>query len=52
MQFGGARRSLEGHWWSLGAAGGLPGGFRAQKECVRKLRKRRFWPPGAMRGGF
>ena len=31
--------------WSPGAARGLPGGFRVQKECVGKLRKRGFSAP-------
>ena len=52
MQFGGARWSLGGLGWSLGAARGLPGGFRAQKDCFRKLRKWCFLPPGINRGGF
>ena len=38
MQFGGAMWSLGGPGWSPGAARGLPGGFRAQKEYVGKLR--------------
>ena len=38
--------------WSPDAAGGLPGGFGAQKECFGKLRKSSFMPPGANRGGF
>ena len=38
--------------WSLGAARVFPGGYRAQNECVRKLRKRWFLCPGIKRGGF
>ena len=45
MQFGGARWSLGGPGWSPDAAGGLPGGFGAQKECFGKLRKRGFSAP-------
>ena len=52
MQFGGARWSLGGPGWSPGAARGLPCGFRVQKECFGKLRKRYFLLPGANRGGF
>ena len=52
MQFGGARWSLGGPGWSPGAARGLPGGFRAQNECLKKLRKSRFLAPGAKMGGF
>ena len=36
--------SLGGSRWSPDASRGcLPGGFRAQKKCFRKLRKRRFF---------
>ena len=52
MQFGGARWSLGGPGWSPGAARGLPGGFRAQNECLKKLRKSRFMASGAKMGGF
>ena len=52
MQFGGARRSLGGPGWSPSAAEGLPGGFRAHKECLDKFRKRCFLPPGCKMGAF
>ena len=52
MQFGGARWSLGGPGWSPGAPRGLPSGFRAQNECLKKLTKRCFLPPGAKMGGF
>ena len=38
--------------WSLGAARGLSGGYRAQTEGFRKFGKRCFLPPGAKRGGL
>ena len=37
--------------WSLGAARGLPGGYRAQTEGFRKFGKRCFLPPGEKGGG-
>ena len=43
MQFGGPR-------WSLGAARGLPGGYRIQNEGFRKFGKRCFLTPGGKRG--
>ena len=46
MQFCGARWSMEGPWWSPGAAGGLSGGYMAQNECLKKFEKGCFWPPG------
>ena len=52
MQFGGARWSLGGPRWSPGAAQGLPGGFRAQNECLKKLRKRCFFPLAPKEVGF
>ena len=52
MSFGGARWSLGGPGWSPGADRGLPGGFKAQNECVRKLRICCFLPPGSKRGWF
>ena len=38
--------------WSLGAARGLSGGYRAQTEGFRKFGKRCFLTPGAKRGGL
>ena len=52
MNFGVARWSLGGPRWSLDAARGLPGGYRAQNEGFRKFGKRCFLPPGVTRGGF
>ena len=52
MCFGVARWSLGGPRWSLDAARGLPGGYRAQNEGFRKFGKRYFLPPGVTRGGF
>ena len=46
MQFGGARWSLGGPWWSPGAAGRLSGGYMAQNECIKKFEKGCFLPPG------
>ena len=43
---------LGGPGWSPDAARGLPCGFRAQNECLKKLRKSRFLAPGAKMGGF
>ena len=36
--------------WSLGAARGLSGGYRAQTEGFRKFGKQCFLPPGTKRG--
>ena len=52
MHFGGARCSLGGPGWSPGAARGLPGGFRAQNECIRKLRKMCFCTLASRGEGF
>ena len=52
MHFGDARWSLGEPGWCPGAAGGgLPGGFRAYKECLEKFRKRCFMPPGNFHSG-
>ena len=49
---GGARWSLGGPRCSPGAAQGLPDGFRAQNECVRKLKNVVFGPLAPRSVGF
>ena len=38
--------------WCLGTARGLPGGFRAHKECLKKFKKCVFSPLAAKWGGL
>ena len=55
MHFGGARWSLGVPGWCPGTARGLPGGFRAHKECLEKFRKLCFLTPSRKMerfGGF
>ena len=50
--FGAGLARKVGPGWSLGAARGLQGGFRVQKECLKKFRKSCFLAPGAKISGF
>ena len=55
MHLGGARWSLGVPGWCPGTARGLPGGFRAHKECLEKFRKLCFLTPSRKMerfGGF
>ena len=52
MHFGGARQSLGGPGWCPGAARGLPGGFRAHKECLDKFKQMCFLPLAEKWGGW